>query len=205
MVGLPIVVMSANIDVSQEILATDRLTALKSSFKHSRKHVLRLFRLYGHQAKAWSPYSCKGRITSLRRCFKEDFKALNTSTANIFCQRTIFTIITTTWRPSHPLTAWKICSSSSLCLRSLRLIYGDQALSEDLKHMIANIFTKSSRYGLVYISLQWWSVLMLHKKYLQSVCWQSWNPLWGIVTSIFCDRYDYMETRLNRARVANKL
>ena len=29
--------------------------------------------------KAWFPYSCKGRRTCLRRCFKEDFKALDKS------------------------------------------------------------------------------------------------------------------------------
>ena len=38
-VGLYIVVMIANIDASQKLLATGRLTALKSSLKYSRKHV----------------------------------------------------------------------------------------------------------------------------------------------------------------------
>ena len=39
-----------NLDLSQEISSIDMLTALKSSLKHRRKHVLRSFRLYGDQA-----------------------------------------------------------------------------------------------------------------------------------------------------------
>ena len=42
--------MITTIDLSQEILAIDVLTALKSSLKHRRKHILRLLRLYGDQA-----------------------------------------------------------------------------------------------------------------------------------------------------------
>ena len=41
------VVMIAGINISQEIFAVDVLTALKSSLKHRRKHVLRLLQLYG--------------------------------------------------------------------------------------------------------------------------------------------------------------
>ena len=40
----------STIDLSEEILAIDELTALKSSLKHRRKHFLRLLRLYGDQA-----------------------------------------------------------------------------------------------------------------------------------------------------------
>ena len=40
-------------DISQEIFSIDMLTALKSSLKHRRKHVLRSFRLYGDQALVW--------------------------------------------------------------------------------------------------------------------------------------------------------
>ena len=39
-----------NDHISQEILAIDVLTALKSSSKHRRKHFLRLLRPYGDQA-----------------------------------------------------------------------------------------------------------------------------------------------------------
>ena len=52
--------------------------------------------------KSWSPYSCKGRRTCLRRCFKEDLKALIISVANISCERSI---LVTMWRPSHSWTA----------------------------------------------------------------------------------------------------
>ena len=41
--------MITNIDVSQEIFVMDILKALKSSFKHHHKHVLRLLQLYGDQ------------------------------------------------------------------------------------------------------------------------------------------------------------
>ena len=40
--GLFMVVMIAGIHISQELFAIDMLTALKSSLKHVRKHVLRL-------------------------------------------------------------------------------------------------------------------------------------------------------------------
>ena len=69
--------------------------------------------------KAWSPYSCKDRKTCLQRCFKEEFKVLNILTANIYGERSMPVIITTTWRPSHSLKNM----FSSLCLRSLRLIW----------------------------------------------------------------------------------
>ena len=42
--------MVTSFDISQEIFSRDILTALKSSSKHRRKHVLRFFRLYGDQA-----------------------------------------------------------------------------------------------------------------------------------------------------------
>ena len=45
-----IVVMVASIDLSLAIVAVNILTALQSSLKHRRKHVLRLLRLYGEQA-----------------------------------------------------------------------------------------------------------------------------------------------------------
>ena len=37
-------------DISQEIFSINMLTALKSSLKHRRKHVLRPLQLYGDQA-----------------------------------------------------------------------------------------------------------------------------------------------------------
>ena len=42
--------MIASSDLQQEILAIDMLTAIKSSLNHSRKHVIRLLRLYENQA-----------------------------------------------------------------------------------------------------------------------------------------------------------
>ena len=42
--------MIVNIDLSQEIVGIDMSRALKSSLKHSRKHVLRPLQLYGDQA-----------------------------------------------------------------------------------------------------------------------------------------------------------
>ena len=50
MLGLHVVVMIVNIDLSQEIFAIGMLRALKSSLKHRRKHVLRPLQLYGDQA-----------------------------------------------------------------------------------------------------------------------------------------------------------
>ena len=44
------VVMIAGIHTSQELLAVDMLTALKSSLKDDRKHILQLLQLYGDQA-----------------------------------------------------------------------------------------------------------------------------------------------------------
>ena len=45
-----LVVMVVGIHISQETFAIDVLTALKSSLKERRKHVLRWLRLYGDQA-----------------------------------------------------------------------------------------------------------------------------------------------------------
>ena len=42
--------MVTRFDISQEIFSIDMLTALKSSLKHRRKHVLRSLQLYGDQA-----------------------------------------------------------------------------------------------------------------------------------------------------------
>ena len=50
MVDLYIVVMVTSFDISQEIFSSDMLTALKSSLKHRRKHVLRSFRQHRDQA-----------------------------------------------------------------------------------------------------------------------------------------------------------
>ena len=47
--GLHTVVM-ISINLSQEMLAISVFTALKSSFKYRRKHILRSLRLYGDQA-----------------------------------------------------------------------------------------------------------------------------------------------------------
>ena len=44
-VGLHIVVMIASIHISQEIFATDVLTALKSSLEQRLKHVVRFLQL----------------------------------------------------------------------------------------------------------------------------------------------------------------
>ena len=40
--------MVTSFDISQEIFSIDMLTALKSSLKHRRKHVLLSFRLEGY-------------------------------------------------------------------------------------------------------------------------------------------------------------
>ena len=50
--GLHMVVMIAVIHISQEMFASDMLTALKPSLEHDRKRVLQLSRLYldGDQA-----------------------------------------------------------------------------------------------------------------------------------------------------------
>ena len=48
--GLHVVVIIVNIDLSQEIFEIDMLRSLKSSSKHHRKHVLRPLQLYGDQA-----------------------------------------------------------------------------------------------------------------------------------------------------------
>ena len=45
-----VVVTDASIDLSPEIFVIDIMTALRSSLKHRRKHVLRSLRLYGDQA-----------------------------------------------------------------------------------------------------------------------------------------------------------
>ena len=42
--------MVTSFDISQEITLIDMLTALKSSLKHRRKHVLRSLQLYRDQA-----------------------------------------------------------------------------------------------------------------------------------------------------------
>ena len=42
--------MVTSFDISQEIISIYMLTALKSSLKHRRKHVLRSLQLYGDQA-----------------------------------------------------------------------------------------------------------------------------------------------------------
>ena len=45
------------------------------------------------QNKACSPYSRKKRRTCFRRCSKENFKAVNTSIANISCEQWIHVVI----------------------------------------------------------------------------------------------------------------
>ena len=45
-----LVSMITSINLSQETLAIDVLTVLKSSLKHHRKHILQLLQLYGDQA-----------------------------------------------------------------------------------------------------------------------------------------------------------
>ena len=57
--------MIAVIHISQKVFAVHVLTALKYSLEQRWKHILRLLRQYGDQA-------------------KEDFKVLNISFANIF-------------------------------------------------------------------------------------------------------------------------
>ena len=56
------------------------------------------------RSQAWSPYSFNGRRTCFWQCFKEDFNALDLLITNISYERSIFMIITTTWRPSHSWT-----------------------------------------------------------------------------------------------------
>ena len=57
--------MVTSFDISQEIFSVDMLTALKSSLKQSRKHVLRSFRLYGDQAlESWRIIQLTVKITT---------------------------------------------------------------------------------------------------------------------------------------------
>ena len=49
MAGSPYSCNDSKWDLSQEIVATDILKALKQSSEHSRKHVLRLLPLHGDQ------------------------------------------------------------------------------------------------------------------------------------------------------------
>ena len=58
--------MVTSFDVSQEIFSIDMLTALKSSLKHRRKHVLRSLQLYGDQALIYLNCKRKTLVYSLR-------------------------------------------------------------------------------------------------------------------------------------------
>ena len=58
--------MVTSFDISQEIFSVYMLTALKSSLKHRRKHVLRSLQLYGDQA--LRRISCHGRNHSQASC-----------------------------------------------------------------------------------------------------------------------------------------
>ena len=55
---------------------------------------------------------------------KEEFTAVNTSIANISCERSLLVNISNISKPSYTWTALKLCLA--VCLRSLRL-YADQA------------------------------------------------------------------------------
>ena len=58
--------MVTSFDISQEIFSIDMLTALKSSLKHRRKHVLRSLQLYGDQALIYLNCKRKTLVYSLR-------------------------------------------------------------------------------------------------------------------------------------------
>ena len=58
--------MVTSFDISQEIFSIDMLTALKSSLKHRRKHVLRSLQLYGDQALIHLNCKRKTLVYSLR-------------------------------------------------------------------------------------------------------------------------------------------
>ena len=58
--------MVTSFDISQEIFSIAMLTALKSSLKHRRKHVLRSLQLYGGQALIYLNCKRKTLVYSLR-------------------------------------------------------------------------------------------------------------------------------------------
>ena len=58
--------MVTSFDISREIFSIDMLTALKSSLKHRRKHVLRSLQLYGDQALIYLNCKRKTLVYSLR-------------------------------------------------------------------------------------------------------------------------------------------
>ena len=106
-------------DISQETYSINILTALKSSLKHRRKHVLWSFRLYG----TWSPYSRKDRKHVLATmsqgayysCPGGDYK-------NLLCERLLFIIKNMRYHV-------KKTASQSLLLSSLRVWPMDSCLS----------------------------------------------------------------------------
>ena len=57
--------MVTSFDISQEISSIDMLTALKSSLKHRRKHVLRSLQLYGDHASIYLNCKRKTLVHSL--------------------------------------------------------------------------------------------------------------------------------------------
>ena len=58
--------MVTSFDISHEIFLIDMLTALKSSLKHRRKHVLRSLQLYGDQALIYLNCKRKNLVYFLR-------------------------------------------------------------------------------------------------------------------------------------------
>ena len=93
------------------------LTALKSSLKHRRKHVLRLLRLYGDQALKPGLYIV-GRIVSMcfRPCPKEHITAPQVLIANICCERLLLSKTCVTMR--------KNCLLITPIIRTESLVHG---------------------------------------------------------------------------------
>ena len=82
--------------------------------------------------------SRNNRRTCLRRCSIDDFKAVNTSIANLSCEIWIPAIITTMWRPRYTWKAYKTCLQPCAC--DPYDLYGDQALQlcnwKEIYHVI---------------------------------------------------------------------
>ena len=80
------------IAISHEIFAIDTWRAVICSLGHGRKHMLTILPTI---------YSCKDRRTCLRRCFKEDFKAVRILIEKVSCEIAKLAIIPAIGRGSR--------------------------------------------------------------------------------------------------------